>query len=104
MSCFSYTKLGSQCEPNTSYSLTSNTKYISPLNEIYYKSYTPMAYYPGHDSLFSSDADKINKLNNIPKHVKAFQNPTENQKQNQQHFVSHNSTEQKKIGCSSCRS
>ena len=48
MSCYSYSKLGSQCEPNTSYSLTNNTKYISPHSTIYYKPYTSMVRYPGY--------------------------------------------------------
>lgn len=50
MSCSSYAKLGSQCEPNNLYSLTSNTKYINPENKIYYKSYTPMMQYPAHST------------------------------------------------------
>lgn len=102
MSCFSYARLGSQCEPNTSYSLTSNAKYIFPLSKVYYKPYTSMLVYPGNENLFSTDADSSNSLTGMPKQVKAFAGMDESQQRH--HFIPHSEpVQQKRPHCTSCR-
>lgn len=102
MSCFSYARFGSQCEPNTQQSLTSNTKYIFPLSKVYYKSYTPMMVYPGHENLFFTNPNKFNNTTGIPKQVKAFAEMDESQQRH--HFIHHTEPiQQKRPHCTGCK-
>ena len=47
-----YVKLGTQCESQTMSALTSNTKYIMPLSNAYYKKWTPMMCYPSMNQIY----------------------------------------------------
>lgn len=44
----SYSTLGCDCIPQTN-ALTSNKKYLNPLNPVYFKFYTQMNKYPGEN-------------------------------------------------------
>ena len=44
----SYATLGTNCLPKTC-ALTSNKKFLLPNNPVYFKPYTKMFEYPGHD-------------------------------------------------------
>ena len=68
---YQYVRMGNQCDPQTRCALTSNAKYIMPLSSVYFKKYTPMMYYPGHDSPYSADADKLH-VSGEPEHIKAY--------------------------------
>ena len=67
-----YAKLGTQCEPQTMSSLTSNAKYILPLNSVYHKNWTTMLNYPGMDNFYENDKSKFFGKFEEPEHVKAF--------------------------------
>jgi len=69
---FSYTKLGDSCQSQKNCALTSNAKYILPLSRVYYKSITPMIYYPGHESMHGVDANKLFGRGHEPEHTKAY--------------------------------
>lgn len=75
MSSFSYSKLGSSCHLQKNCALTSNNKYILPDDNNYYKRFTPMMYYPGHEN-----GVKNNIIYNIsePEHIKAYKKQNEN--------------------------
>lgn len=88
---FQYTILGNQCEPKTRGALTSNGKYILPLSSIYYKPYTPMMYYPGHDNMYSLSADKLFGSNIDPEEIKAY------------NVGNHDYHQIKSKGCTSCQ-
>lgn len=57
--CFPYPTQGDQCRPHTIGALTSNDKYIIPLSSVYYRTWTPMARYPGCDSLLVCHPENI---------------------------------------------
>jgi hypothetical protein len=57
---------------NSKCALTSNSKYILPFSRVYYKSVTPMIYYPGHESMHGVDADKLFGGEHEPEHTKAY--------------------------------
>lgn len=69
---FPYATLGNQCESRTQCALTSNAKYILPLSRVYYKRFTPMMYYPGHDSMYTVGADKLFGPNSAPEQIKDY--------------------------------
>jgi hypothetical protein len=68
-----YVRLGTQCESQTIPALTSNAKYILPQNNVYYKRWTPMMYYPGMEQMQWKDATKLFGKGREPKHIKAYE-------------------------------
>ena len=69
---YQYVKLGTNCEPQTMCALTSNAKYILPLSSVYYKRWTPMMRYPGHDSMYGGDPGHLFGMNGDPEQIKAY--------------------------------
>lgn len=63
-----YIKLGNSC--NSYSAITSNKKFISIDNPVYYKTLTPMLYYPGQSTYLKHD----NLLKLYPEELKAFKN------------------------------
>jgi hypothetical protein len=70
----SYTKLGNSCQSQT-HAITSNEKYISPFSSVYYKTYTPMLYYPGHERMFEIRSKNYDY--SFPEHHKAYSSTQE---------------------------
>ena len=65
----SYASLKNVCQGQTP-ALTSNAKYIAPLNEVYYQPYTEMLRYPGQSTLSSVIRDqKPENANSITKAI-----------------------------------
>jgi hypothetical protein len=92
---FSYATLGDNCKSQT-VALTSNAKYILPLSEVYYKRFTSMMYYPGHESAYGADANRI--FGHTPESIKAY-----NSKESSPHLHSHDpSVQQGQKKCPSC--
>ena len=69
MSSSQYVNLGNNCNSH-SIAITSNNKFISIENPAYYKTFTPMLYYPGQSKYYHHDS--LVKL--YPEELKAFKN------------------------------
>ena len=70
--CYNYSRLGNSCDSQTN-ALTSNAKFINPLSLVYYKPWTPMMRYPGHNGINNSGMDNIDNAVTLPEHIKAFE-------------------------------
>jgi len=66
MSSSQYVKLGYSCNSH-SIAITSNNKFISIENPVYYKTLTPMLYYPGQSKYYQNNMIKLD-----PEQLKAF--------------------------------
>lgn len=72
-----YATLDRNCSARTP-AITSNTKYLSPLNSVYNNMCTQMLVYPGQGNSFTTRAADIAGAVTEPEHIKAFNIKTEN--------------------------
>ena len=82
MSSSQYVNLGNNCNSH-SIAITSNNKLISIENPAYYKTFTPMLYYPGQSKYYHHDS--LVKL--YPEELKAFNRDVRTSKNTHKHKI-----------------
>jgi hypothetical protein len=82
MSSSQYVNLGNNCNSH-SIAITSNNKFISIENPAYYKTFTPMLYYPGQSKYYHHDS--LVKL--YPEELKAFNRDVRTSKNTHKHKI-----------------
>jgi hypothetical protein len=101
----SYSRLGNTCLPLTC-ALTSNEKFISPLDSVYLKQYTIMQKYPGHDGSFGNfntdDDGLIRTYHGKDTYPSNYVKETENSFDNNFNKVIKNNVVNIGSGCQSC--
>jgi len=101
---YNYARRGNRCTSQTC-ALTSNAKFILPLSAVYFKPWTKMMNYPGHDSLYTSGTTSVFNDVTEPKHIKAYDRkdslPPHHHEEAKDHTRS-SPIQQIRKGCSGC--
>lgn len=68
---YRYATLNRNCSARTT-AITSNTKYLYPLDEVYNNMCTQMMMYPGQNNTFTTRPTDVVGADIEPEHIKAF--------------------------------